>query len=210
MASPHNFLQIIVKAHEESDGASLTNKITNVWTYYRSGASATPSKVAAVTAFKSAVLTPLMNCLSIAYAIDYLDYRWIDDYQDRTISETSTTVGAVAGDNLPAFVDVVLQLQGALRGSGSHGSKYFAPIPESHTDQNVLTGAAVTLWNTFADAYLAGFTSSDSFTYIPFIAQARPQGVPFTYQTVTGQPVFSTKLNTTLSSLKSRKHCACG
>jgi len=204
MASPHNFLQIITKGHSDSTGDSLTYKIENVYTYYRAGASATPSKVNAVTAFKAAVLPDLMACLSEDFLMDSIDYRWIDDYQDQTVSEVSALIGGVAGDSLPIANCVTLQLVGPLRGNGSHGSKHYAPIPESHTLQSNLTAPAIALWDTFRASFISGFVS-DTFNFVPFIPQARPKGVPFEYDAVSGQPVAQTKLNTTLGTMLGRR-----
>ena len=205
MASSRNYLQIITVAHADNPDEIKNTKIENVFNYFRTGASASPSKSAAITAFTTSTLASLLLCLSENTLYDEIWARFIDDYLDPYLKVTSSAVGAVAGDSLPSVNCVTVQLKSPLRGSGSRGSKHFGLIAESDTLNDKLSAAALVKWETFATAYRAGFTSSDSFTYVPFIAQARPQGVPFEYQDVTGNPVSATRINPVLGTMMHRK-----
>src|ERR1017187_1142305 len=109
MPSNHNYLQIITKGHAVSTNEIYTRKVYNIWNYYRAGGLATPSKSAAITAFLSSTLAPLLSALSVSYVVDNIDYRSLDDTADPYDSQTSTSHGAISGDSTPSCMNVTLQ-----------------------------------------------------------------------------------------------------
>jgi hypothetical protein len=67
-----------------------------------------------------------------------------------------------------------------------------------------LTAGAVTNWNTFATALLAGFTTGDGFTYKPVIVSQRYSQFGPSIANVIAVPVTTTKLNTVLGMMRRR------
>lgn len=169
MAGPNVILQIVTKAHALSTNESVTKNIINVYNFRRSTVPGNPSKAAAVTAFKTSILTPLADCLSVSYVTDYIDARWLDDPLDAFLSSALAINGAEPGDSLPSLNNATVHMLSGFRGKSNRGSKHYGPIAESHTTLDHLTSAALTLWSTFFTAMLAGITAGDGFFYTPFI-----------------------------------------
>ena len=56
------------------------------------------------------------------------------------------TQGQVSGDRLPLYNTAVCQLKTGVRGRNYKGSKHYAPVAESSTTEDNLTGAGLALW----------------------------------------------------------------
>lgn len=167
----HQSLRFVIKAHALSTGEPRTKPVYNVYDFRRTVGTGTPTKTAAITAFKTAILTPLAACLSVSYVTDYIDARWIDDALDPFLEQTLALNGTLTGDSLPSLNNVYVELGSGLRGQHNRGSKHFCPIAESSTTLDQLTSGSQALWATFCAALVAGF-SADGFTYLPSIVSA--------------------------------------
>ena len=208
MAGINQFLQIVVKAHADSTAEPRTKSVINVYNFRRTVLGGAPSKSNAATAFKTAVLTPLQACLSVSYITDYLDVRWLDDALDPFLESALALSGTVTGDSLPSLNNVTLHQDSGFRGKSNRGLKHYGPIAESHTTLDHLTSAALTLWGTFITAYLAGFTSSDPYTYVPFIVSQKNSAFTALPPIIVGVDVTAMSVNTVLGQMKRRKEPA--
>lgn len=65
-------------------------------------------------------------------------------------SVLSTLAGIVTGDELADFEAVVLQKRTSSGGKSGRGRWYLGPVPESLTNENYITPAAATVYNTLA------------------------------------------------------------
>jgi hypothetical protein len=155
-----------------STSESRTKLVFNVYDFKRSVASGTSSKANIITAFKTAVLTPLAACLSVSYATDFIDCRWLDDPLDPYLTQALALPGTITGDSLPSVNNAYVQTGSGVRLGSNRGSKHFGPLAESSTTLDTLTSGAQTLFATFCAAWVAGFTS-DASVYTPFIVSAK-------------------------------------
>lgn len=198
------YLRIVTRAHALSTNEPRTKPVFNVWDFKRSSTGGTPSKVAAYNAFLTQVMDNLKACLSVSYVTDFADYRWLDDPLDPFSTTALAKNGTVTLDSLPSINNVYMKLNSGLRGQTNRGSKHFGPIAESSTTLDELTTGAVTLFTTFSGAFLAGFTASDGFSYLPFIvSQSKSTFDPITANVV-GVTCTSTTLNAILGRMDKR------
>jgi hypothetical protein len=167
------YLRIQTRAHALATGEPRTKPIYNVWDFARTTVGGAPDKTRALTAFVTSVYTPLLAALSVSYVGDFYDVRWLDDPLDPYTTSANTRAGLVTGDSVPSLNTVYAKLGSGLRGGSNRGAKHFSPIAESSTLLDELNAGELTLFATFVSAYLAGFTASDTFTYVPFIVSQR-------------------------------------
>lgn len=167
------FIRLQVRAHALSTNEPRTKPIYNVYDFKRTTTGGTPSKTQAVTAFKAAILVPLQACLSVSYVTDFIDVRWLDDPLDPFTTASMSLNGTVTGDSVPSLNNVFVKLLSGLRGASNKGGKHFGPIAESSTLLDEINSGEVTLFATFAAAYLAGFTAADGNAYLPFIVSEK-------------------------------------
>jgi len=204
MAGPHIFVRVQIRATALSTGELRTKTVYNVYDYKRTTTSGNPSKANFLTAFKTAVITPLSNCLSVSYIAGFSDVRWLDDPLDPYTTNSSIGTGTVAGDSLPSVNNVCMRLGTGVRGRSNRGSKHFGPIAESHTLLDYLTAAAITLWGTFQAAYLANITASDGFVYSPCVVSQKNSVFNATTATVVANVVTTTTVNNYLGIMRKR------
>lgn len=172
MAGPHLNVRLQVRGHAVSTGEARTKPVFNVYDFRRSVASGASVKANIITAFKTNVLTPLAACLSVSYATDFIDCRWLDDPLDPYLTQALALPGTITGDSLPSINNAYVQTGSGIRLGSNRGGKHYGPLAESSTTLDTLTAGAQALFATFCSAWLAGFTSDGS-VYTPFIVSAR-------------------------------------
>ena len=204
MASGNFVLQIITKGSCASGSEAYKRPVWNVFNFKRGGVSASPSKSAGVTAFMSAIGTPLLACLSVSYNLDSVDARFLDNHSDPYTTTNPNLPGGISGDSLPSVNAINIQMRCGIRGGGSRGSKHLSPIAESSTRLDSATSGFVTTLGTFMTAWLAGF-SDGTYTYLPFIVSSVNSELKYPSELVIGNIVTELKLNPILSTMKKRK-----
>jgi hypothetical protein len=192
------------RAHALSTAEPRTKPVFNVWDFKRTSTGGTPSKLAAYTAFDTAIMTPLRAALSVSYVGDFRDVRWLDDPLDPYQTAVLTTPGGVAGDSIPSLNNVYAKLGSGLRGGSNRGAKHFGPIGEASTTLDEINAGSITLFAAFVTAYLAGFTAADGFTYTPFIVSQIKSNFSPTIANVVGVTVTSVTINTILGRVTRR------
>jgi hypothetical protein len=204
MAGPHNVVRLVVRGSALATGETRTKQVFNVWDFSRPGTSGAPNKTNIKAAFKTAILTPLANCLSVSYVKNAIDVRFLDDYLDPYQTFVDGVNGAVTGDSAPSINNVLMQMRSTVRGGSYRGSKRFGPIAESHTLLDYLNSTAIAVWATFQTAYLAGFTDSDGFVWLPTVVSARLSNLYIATPSIKNVAVSSTIVNVPLTKLTSR------
>lgn len=172
MAGPQRILRIQVRAHALSTGEARTKPVYNDWDFYRTVGGSAPVKSAALAAFKTAIMTPLLACLSVSYVTDYTDVRWLDDYFDPFETTAYTAAGGLTADSLPSLNNAYCSLTTGFRGGSFRGAKRFGPLAESSTTLDKFTSGQQTLWATLCTAIVAGF-SAGGFSYVPVVVSAK-------------------------------------
>lgn len=204
MAGPNAYLRLQVRAHALSTGEPRTKPVYNVYDFRRTVLTGSPSKTQAVTAFKTAILTPLQAVLSVSYVTDWIDVRWLDDPLDPYVTAALALNGTVTGDSLPSLNNVYVKLGSGLRGQSNRGSKHYGPIAESQATLDQLTSGAQALWVTFCNALVAGFTAADGFVYKPFIVSQLKSKFNPTTATVVGIDMTTAAANVILGMMRRR------
>lgn len=163
------YLRIVTRAHALSTNEPRTKPVFNIWDFKRTTTTGSPSKTSAYNAFLAGIIPSFKACLSVSYVTDFADYRWLDDPLDPFSTTSLSANGTVSGDSVPSLNNVFVKLGSGMRGGFFRGSKHVGPIAESSTTLDELNAGAVTLFTTFAGAWLTGFTAGDGFIYLPCI-----------------------------------------
>ena|SRR5436190_5821899 len=204
MAGPQVNVRITVRAIGLATAEARTKAIDNVYDFRRTTTGGSPVKTQIITAFKTLILTPLANCLSVSYVKQFIDIRFLDDVKDPVLTVADGVNGAVAGDSLPTLNNVLMQLKTGVRGRRYRGFKFYGPIAESHTLLDYLTGAAITLWATFQTAYLAGFTDASGFVWQPYLVSPKSSNLKTDPPIIVGNIINGTQVNAQLTKKTTR------
>lgn len=198
------FLRVQIRAHALATGEPRTKPIYNVWDWKRTTTGGTPSKAAALTAFLAGPMAKLQLALSVSYVTDFSDIRWLDDPTDPYLTASLTAPGAVTGDSVPSLNNVYAKMGSGIRGGSNRGAKHFGPIAESSTLLDELNSGALTLFGNVVTSWLAGFTASDGFAYLPFIvSQVNSKFTP-TIANVVGVTCSSVTINPIMGRMTKR------
>jgi len=97
--------------------------------------------------------------LGAALNVDYTGQKYTGRYMDDPTSPEITAAavppnGTRTGDRLPLFNAATIRLLSSNRGRSYNGSKHFAPVSESDTTDDTITGTGLTNW-TAVEAVLA-------------------------------------------------------
>lgn len=198
------YLRIQIRAHALSTNEPRTKPIYNVFDFKRTTTTGTPSKTSAYNAFLAGMMASLKACLSVSYVTDYADYRWLDDPLDPFTTVTLAANGTVSGDSLPSINNVYEKLGTGIRGQSNRGAKHFGPIAESSTTLDEINAGSVTLFSTWAGAYLTGITAGDGFIYQPFLVSAKQSSFSPTVANVVGSLITTVTTNVILGKMDRR------
>jgi len=199
------FVEIITHAFAADSGAGV-RPILNVYHFKRASLVPTLNKAGIHTAFQAAIGAPLLLALSVAYEQDHTSIRFLEDVTDAATDFADAGVGAIAGQNMPDYVTVSVQLKSGLRGRAARGAKRFAPIGESQSDGDVLAAASVTLFQNLAAAILAGFTDAQTNVWTPVVvSRLPPSQLETNPTTIVTYNVIETEVNEGLGIMRRRK-----
>jgi hypothetical protein len=163
MAIPDNqkiCFEIQLVAHMTAAGGRQV-PVRNVFHYARSLPLAPlPLYTDIISAFDTAVGTPLFAALNARYAAEFYLCRCLDDPTDQFVEVISAAVGAIGTDSYDSRSAVYMQLVSRFRGRSYNGSKHFAPLSEVDTTGDILTGAGLTRWEAVRDALKLTFTAT--------------------------------------------------
>jgi hypothetical protein len=148
-------LEVVEKAHATQNDGS-TQEIVNVYHLTRIAGSTGGVGLAALgatwRAFFDANLSPL---LSATYIGDESTIRILDDPTSLALLIGTPANGGVAGDALPSFAAVSMDIVTDARGRCFRGRKHYGPIAESAAVDGELSAAAVTAWLAYQAALQA-------------------------------------------------------
>lgn len=100
-----------------------------------------------MVSLKTQLDTALKNALSVDYVGIDIRGRFMDDPSSPDVlCSVAPSNGLVSGDRLPVFNAATIQIRSSARGRSFRGSKHFAPVAESQTTEEALTGTGLTQW----------------------------------------------------------------
>lgn len=204
MAGPHQVVRIVVRGTALATGELRTKNVVNVYDFYRTSLGPATNKTNIKAGFKTTILTPLGNALSVSYVKNTIDLRFIDDFLDPFVSFVDGVNGAVTGDSLPSRECALMQMKTGVRGKHYRGFKFFGPLAESRTTLDYINSTSITEFGTFQTAYLAGFTDSDGNTWLPYLVAAKLSNLKVDPPVIVGTPITSVTVNVAITELKRR------
>lgn len=173
--------------------------------------SSTPTTAATIANLTTAVKTALNTALPAAWNVENtsptIKARFMDDPTFGFGASQNMTAGAVAGDRLPTFNAVTIQLKTGFRGRNYRGSKHFAPLSEGDTTLDNLVGAAITRWQAVRDALAAmtAVTVTGGSTWKLIVLSTSLSDLTANPCLFTGADVTSCVLNETVGTMRHRK-----
>lgn len=151
-------LEVVVTAHAPQADAS-SQEIVNVYHLARNGGGPGSPNLLTVG---NAVISVLNGVLPAVLSVDYTDatatIRMLDDPTALAIDLTAVLDGTVAGDCLPTFNAVSMDIITDARGRCFRGRKHYGPIAEASQQEGELVAGAVTDWVT-AQTAIQGLTA---------------------------------------------------
>lgn len=208
VGDPINYIEVVQQAYAVARGGAVKN-FFNIYHFRRTTTVNVLSKAHIESQFQTSIVTPTLAALDVDYTQTATTVRFFENATDPPIAFTETGVGGVAGDRLPDFSAVVIQLKTAVRGKSGRGSKHFGPIAESSTTGDDLTAGAVTLFAAVGAAIIAGFTDSDGNIWVPGLKAAPRPNFPAQYKvnptTTVWTDITHYVLNKSLGTMRRRK-----
>lgn len=155
--------------------------------------------------FIAAILPAVCAAISDDYVTTGVSARCVNDAEDLPVTVADVTPGAIAGQRLPDYNATMLLLRTNLRGRWYRGRKFYGPIAEADSDEDVLSAGAITRFGTIITALGAGFTDSDGNPWIPVVLSRNKSTLDANPTNVVAADVTSIVLNKTLGTLRRRK-----
>ncbi len=150
----------VVHTGEIDAGGSNSEKCVNVYHFRRTAFAGNINKANVYTACKAAILDKVILALSARYTSQKVQIRCIDDREDPYTTTIFTDPGAVAGVALPSNLCAMFLNKSVIRGRYAQGRKFFAPLVEAHTTDDVWNATGLTLLGAIKTGLLAGFTDA--------------------------------------------------
>ena len=186
-------------------GGSDAKNIANVFHYRRTSTSAPWSNTNIATAWLTAFIAKITNCLNEDYTTQSAGSRCVNDAEDNEITVADTTPGNVTGERLPNINAATLILKTAKRGPFYRGSKHFSPLSEGDSVDDVLTSGSITLFGTLKTALLAGFTDSDGNIWKPCVLSRTKSLLETNPTVVSSEDITQILLNKNVGSMRRRR-----
>ena len=155
-------------------GGSNNRVVTQHFYYQRPVSSVAINKSSVAAAFSGTTTTLLLAALNVRYSQTVLGVRCLNDAQDPYLETPETGVGAITGDSMPTFCSAYALMRTGQRGKAYRGSKHLFPLSESDTttgSDDLLNAAALTRFNAWLTAWLAGFTDGAGNVWTPVLFQ---------------------------------------
>jgi len=136
--------------------------------------------------------------------------RYMDDPTTVEDNGTAPTDGAIAGDRLPTFNAVTIQLIGDGRGRSFRGSKHFGPVAESDTILDNLDTVPLGRWDAIRVAIDGGLQFFDAAgnTWQLIILSRTLSDLTANPSVFTGCHVAASKTNRIVGTMDRRKEKA--
>lgn len=196
--------EIITDGRSAAGGSSVTPS-RNVY-YYKRTTNVNPlDKADLYTAFRLAVVVPLLAAMNVRYTSNVSTVRWLDDALDPPFIIADAGVGAIATDSLPTEDAVYFQLNTLLRGKSYRGAKHYTPLSEIDTTQDILTGAGLARWQAMKTALALPVVDAQGNTWLPVVFSRKLSQVKKNPTTVVANPVSVVFLDTTPGNMKRRR-----
>lgn len=186
-------------------GGSSVMPVVNVYHFRRTTTVNAWSLANIITQFETDILGPVLTALNVDFVGSSVTARCIDDATDLGTTVANTDPGLEAGDRLQLNSTVMLRLRTSTRGPHYRGRKYYSPISESHTTEEILNAAGITDWDAVAAALQAGFTDSDGNVWQPYVVSRDLSQLSANPTTVIGDIVVAVAARRTLGILSRRK-----
>ncbi len=176
--------EIVLAGTVDNEGVDHDKGTRNVFQFYRDQTTNPWTGPSIMTAFASSIGAAFKAAVSEDSGGYVLSVRNMNDALNAPVTQAMAGAGAITGERLPSYVSVCIHLLSGLRGKSYRGRKHISPIAEDSTDGDVLSSAAITLFNALGAAIINGFTDSNSNIWKPAI-------VSFTNSDTTENPVVS-------------------
>jgi len=186
-------------------GGSTVKPCFNVWMYRRTTFAVPFSKTQFATAFRAAVIVPLIAAANVRYSVNTLRVRIVNDAEDPYQDIADAGVGAIATDSEPNNDAVYALMKTAKRGRFATGSKHFGGPSEIDTTDNILVGAGLARWETLRAALAVAVVDAAPNTYVPCVLSRTYSQLITNPTTVVSNDVTSVLLNKRIGSMVRRK-----
>lgn len=188
-----------------SAGGGQAKNFANVYHFKRTTNVNPWDNTAIANEFIASILPAVCDCLNADFASTGVSARCVNDALDMPVTVADTTPGQVAGERLPDYNSVMLLLRTNKRGASYRGRKFYGPISEGDSIDDVLTAGAVTLFNTLQAAILAGFTDANGNTFLPVVYSRTLSQSSVNPTTIVTADVGQILLNKSLGTQRRRK-----
>lgn len=186
-------------------GGGSAKNFANVYHFIRSSTVNPWSNTNIANEFIASILPDVCAVLNADYATTAVTARCVNDALDAPVSVADTTPGGVAGERLPDYNAVMLLLRTALRGGSYRGRKFYGPISEADSQDDVLTAGAVTAFGTLITTLLAGMTDSDGNVWSLAVFSSTLSQSTVNPTTIVANVVTQILLNKSLGTMRRRK-----
>lgn len=171
---PDNQCVVIeVQMHGTVSSAGGDAKNANNIFHFRRTSVVNPiTEVAAEAAFNTNVSAALIAALNLRYTQTFNAVRFINDATRPFVDVPRTGPGAITGDSMPLDSSLYVLGRSSFRGKSFKAGKHLFPLSESDTTTataDIINAAALTRFQTFAAAWLAGFTDANSNVWVPCV-----------------------------------------
>jgi hypothetical protein len=202
------YCEIITQAYAVARGGGVKN-FFGVWHFRRDNVLSPVSKTNIASSFESIIGSTILAAVNVDYTQIANTVRFFENPLDAPTAFAVTGVGAIAGDRLPDFNCVTLQLHSGVRGKAYRGSKHFGPISEDDTTGDDLKTTPATRFTAIGAAAIAGFNDGDGNLWTPGLKGGERFGSPAQYESVPTTTVWTDiiafRLNKSLGTMKRRK-----
>lgn len=188
-----------------SAGGSTVKACFNVFCYRRTTFAFPASKGSFTTAFRTAVIVPLIAAASARYSVGFLRARWLSDALDGYLTTADAGVGAIATDSQPNNNSVFFLLRTGLKFGNWRGSKHFGGVNEADTTDNILVGAGLARWEALKAPLLAQITDADGNKWVPEIVSRTLSQLVTNPVNVQAADVSEVLMNKRVGSMAKRK-----
>jgi hypothetical protein len=162
-----NVVEIVVGC-DVVEADTTTQRVLNVWHLFKQNNGAGGISLLGLgNAFMTQINGDIQPLLSAAFTGGFATIRQLDDPTALPITLTNPATGGVAGDRLPTFAAVSVDLVSQARGRCFRGRKHMAPISEDDTGLDELDPAVLTAWQGNFDGLAASqpFDDGNGFLY---------------------------------------------
>lgn len=207
-ASP-NFLEAITSGYAE-DNDCQPRLISQFYNYARvQDGTGEPDLVSVANALESAFSGEISPLLHTTFSGNAVRIRPMDDpevIQDES-DDPVDDGGDGAGDRLPLYAAVTVRGGVTIR-SRSKTNKHYAPIPETHSQLDLLSDASLALWNAAISNFfglISQITDANGNVWQLVMIQRSKSQVQTLPTSFTGCPVVSYEVNEILTTMRRRR-----